>query len=91
MLIFRTGFLQVAIKGDEYAIYLEDSDLIIQTPAKKYTLTDIDSGGSFANDVLGAILEYIKEHIDQDVIYMDLDEICENEMGIIGDLVISDT
>ena len=88
MIIFRTVSCQIVIKGDEYAIYSEYGNfpngeecenLVICTPNKKYTLVGIDSGVLEGFEVVVKVLDYIKENIDKDIIYIDLDELCGSQ------------
>lgn len=95
MIIIKTVFCQIAFnQNDEYAIFCEDSTfpngeeceaLVIQTRSKRYTLTGIDSGVLEGCEVVSKIFGYIKENINNDIIYIDLDELCgaENAMETI--------
>jgi len=88
MIIFKTFDAQLTIPGDEYALYMEDSTypngdpteaLVIQTPAKKYKFTGMDSGRLDAPELMTEILAYIAAHRSNPVICVDFDEIAHTE------------
>ena len=91
MIVFRTFSNQLTIKDDEYAIYTENAcfpngeetiALVIQTPNKKYSIIGIDSGVLDAAEVIENVMDYIKANIKEQIIYIDLDEICGANNGM---------
>lgn len=85
MIVFKTFNCQIVIKGDEYTLSLEDGafpngdeceNLVIHTPTKKYTLVGIDSGCKEGYEVMNLIMDFIKDNIDKENIYIDLDDLC---------------
>ena len=85
MIIFRIWNMQITIPKNEYAIYLQDGKypngdecetLVIQTPSKKYLIVGIDGGMTKGYEVVENILDFIKNNIEKDIIYIDIDEVC---------------